>query len=150
MQEHKSNIIEMTADIVSSFVGQNTVDVDALPDLIHSIYGTLADIGSPSEMAAVIEPLKPAVPIKKSITPAFLISLEDGKPYKSLKRHLRTKYNMTPEDYRAKWGLPKHYPMVAPDYAANRSAIAKSMGFGKAAPAQKPVTKAAASKGAKR
>jgi predicted transcriptional regulator len=137
MEDMKSKLLEMTADIVSSFVVQNTVSVDALPDFIHAVHRTLANIGSVPEAQAV-EAQKPAVAIKKSITPAFLISLEDGRPYKSLKRHLRTKYNMTPDDYRAKWGLPKHYPMVAPDYAASRSAIAKSIGFGRGGPAPKP------------
>jgi len=150
MADATGNIIEHTAEIVAAFVGQNKVSADALPDLIKSIYGVLTNIGAPSAVAP--EKLAPAVSIKKSITPDFLISLEDGKKYKSLKRHLRTQYNMSPEDYRAKWGLPKDYPMVAPNYAASRSALAKSMGLGRggaqkaAAPkparARKPTAKA--------
>ena len=129
MDEATGNIIEHTADIVAAFVGQNKVSTDALPDLIKSVYGVLANIGTP--VAVAPEKLAPAVPIKKSITPDFLISLEDGKKYKSLKRHLRTQYNMSPEDYRTKWGLQKDYPRVAPNYAASRSALAKSMGLGR-------------------
>ncbi len=129
MSDSNSQVIAMTADIVASFVAQNTVSAEALPVLIRSIYGALSSIGAATGEPAA-EPQRPAVSIKKSITPAYLISLEDGKPYKSLKRHLRTKYNLSPDEYRAKWGLPKSYPMVAPDYAANRSALAKSMGLG--------------------
>ncbi len=141
MEDAKNNVIEMTADIVSSFVGQNAVSTEALPDLIRSVYSALANIGS-APAANVTEVQKPAVPIKKSVTPEFLISLEDGRKYKSLKRHLRTQYNMSPEDYRAKWGLPKDYPMVAPDYAASRSALAKTMGLGRGGAAGKKVAAA--------
>jgi predicted transcriptional regulator len=135
-----TNLAELTADIVSSYVGQNHVSADALPALIRTVYDGLANLGG----AAVVAPtaLIPAVPIKKSITPEFLISLEDGRKYKSLKRHLRTAYNLSPEDYRAKWGLPKDYPMVAPAYAASRSALAKAAGLGQIArkkPAPAPV-----------
>lgn len=130
MADNSTDIIEHTADIVSSFVGQNRVSADALPDLIKSVYSTLANIGAPAPSAAP-EKQAPAVSIKKSVTPEFLISLEDGNKYKSLKRHLRTKYDMSPEEYRTKWGLPKDYPMVAPAYAASRSALAKSMGLGR-------------------
>lgn len=143
MPDEKSAIIEMTADIVSAYVGQNSVPAADLPSLINSVHTALAGI---SIGAAVAEPAAakaPAVAIKKSITPEFLICLEDGRKFKSLKRHLRTAYSMTPEDYRSKWGLPRDYPMVAPDYAASRSALAKSMGLGqggrqaaKAAPAK--------------
>jgi len=132
MEDTPTKIIEHTSDIVSAFVGQNQVSLDALPELISSVYSALTTIGAPV-VAAAPEQQTPAVPIKKSITPDFLISLEDGHPYKSLKRHLRTKYNMSPDDYRAKWGLPKDYPMVAPAYAASRSALAKSMGLGRIA-----------------
>jgi predicted transcriptional regulator len=130
MDENTANIVEHTADIVSAFVGQSKLSPDALPDLIRSVYAALASINTP-EAAPAAEKQAPAVPIKKSITPDYLISLEDGNKYKSLKRHLRTKYDMSPEDYRAKWGLPKDYPMVAPAYAASRSALAKSMGLGR-------------------
>jgi predicted transcriptional regulator len=151
MEDNSNNVVEYTADIVSAFVGQNKVAVEALPDLIKSIYATLTTIGSPTAAPAA-EQQTPAVPIKKSITPEFLISLEDGKKYKSLKRHLRTKYDMSPEDYRAKWGLPKDYPMVAPAYAANRSALAKTMGLGlggRGRVAAKPAPKARTSRAPK-
>jgi predicted transcriptional regulator len=146
MEETSTNVVEHTADIVAAFVSQNKVSAEALPDLIKSIHATLLSIGEPA--AEVAEPQKPFVSIKKSVTPDFLISLEDGKKYKSLKRHLRTQYNMSPEDYRAKWGLPKDYPMVAPNYAASRSALAKAMGLGrggaaKAAAKPAPKTRAA-------
>jgi predicted transcriptional regulator len=140
VEDTATNLVEHTADIVSAFVGQNKVSADALPDLIKSIYGALVSMGAPAAPAP--EKQIPAVSIKKSITPDFLISLEDGNKYKSLKRHLRTKYDMSPEDYRAKWGLPKDYPMVAPAYAASRSALAKSMGLGRGGLAKKPVAKA--------
>ena len=114
--------INLTAEIVSAFVSNNPVPQSELPALIGNVYAALARIFR--------EKLKPAVPINKSVTPDFLISLEDGKRYKSLKRHLRTAYNMTPEQYRAKWDLPPDYPMVAPNYAKKRSELARSMGLG--------------------
>jgi predicted transcriptional regulator len=124
------NFTALTADIVASYVAQNRVSLEALTDLIGNVYSTLSTIGSGPEPVAA-ERQKPAVPIKKSITPEFLISLEDGRKYKSLKRHLRTAHNMSPEDYRAKWGLNADYPMVAPAYSASRSSMAKSMGLGR-------------------
>jgi predicted transcriptional regulator len=124
-------LIEMTAEIVAAYVGANKVPTGELSGLIHSVHKALNGVGGP---APVAEPVKePAVPIKKSITPEFLICLEDGRRFKSLKRHLRAKFGMSPEDYRAKWGLPKDYPMVAPNYARARSDLAKSMGLGQAA-----------------
>ncbi len=127
--DDKSEIIEMTADIVSAYVGNNSVTAADLPGLIQSVHRALSTVsgGEPVQEAA---PKEPAVPIKKSITPDYLVCLEDGRKFKSLKRHLRTKYNMSPEDYRAKWGLPKDYPMVAPNYAKARSDLAKQMGLG--------------------
>ena len=127
--DEKSEIIEMTADIVSAYVGANTVSATDLPSLIQSVHKALAGV-STGEEAVEVAPKEPAVSIKKSITPDFLICLEDGRKFKSLKRHLRTKYNMSPEEYRAKWGLPKDYPMVAPNYAKARSDLAKQMGLG--------------------
>src|SRR3954468_16121713 len=127
--DEKSEVIEMTADIVSAYVGNNSVTAADLPALIQSVHRALAGISSGSE-AAEAAPKDPAVPVKKSITPDFLVCLEDGRKFKSLKRHLRTKYNMSPEEYRAKWGLPKDYPMVAPNYAKARSDLAKQMGLG--------------------
>ena len=119
----------MTTDIVSAYVGNNSVGSAELPSLIQSVYRALSGVGgveAPMEPA----PKEPAVSVKKSITADYLICLEDGRKFKSLKRHLRTKYNMSPEDYRAKWGLAKDYPMVAPNYARARSDLAKQMGLG--------------------
>lgn len=143
--EDNAELLTLTADIAAAYVSNNTVQASDVPSVIQTIYRALAGVGS-AAAAPTPEPQKPAVPIKKSITPDFLISLEDGKKYKSLKRHLRTQYNMSPEDYRAKWGLPKDYPMVAPNYAASRSALAKSMGLGRggAAKSAKPAAKAKA------
>jgi predicted transcriptional regulator len=127
--EDKSEIIEMTTDIVAAYVGNNTVSTADLPALIQSVYRSLSGVLSGGE-AVEAAPKEPAVAVKRSITPDFLICLEDGRKFKSLKRHLRTKYNMSPEDYRAKWGLAKDYPMVAPNYARARSDLAKQMGLG--------------------
>jgi predicted transcriptional regulator len=127
--DDKSEIIEMTADIVAAYVGANSVAAGDLPSLIQSVHRALSSVASGAE-AAEAAPKEPAVPVKKSITPDYLICLEDGRKFKSLKRHLRTKYNMSPEDYRAKWSLAKDYPMVAPNYAKARSELAKQMGLG--------------------
>lgn len=127
--DDKSEIIEMTADIVSAYVGNNSVSATDLPSLIQSVHRALAGVSTGVEPVEVA-PKEPAVPLKRSITPDYLICLEDGRKFKSLKRHLRTKYNMSPEDYRAKWGLAKDYPMVAPNYAKARSDLAKQMGLG--------------------
>jgi len=124
----ETDLIGMTADIVSAFVSNNAIAADALPHLIAGVHGALA--GTTQVAAPEPEPQTPAVSIRKSITPDHIICLEDGKPFKSMKRHLFNKYGLTPEDYRAKWGLPKDYPMVAPNYAAARSELAKSMGLG--------------------
>ena len=138
-----SELIELTADIASAYVSNNTVAVNDLPGLIRNIHAALIGVGGPVEKP--VEPQSPAVSIKKSLTDDYLICLEDGRKFKSLKRHLRTKYNMSPEEYRAKWGLPKTYPMVAPAYAAARSNLAKQMGLGQGGrkPAKaKPAVKA--------
>jgi predicted transcriptional regulator len=127
--DDKSEIIEMTADIVSAYVGNNSVSASELPSLIQSVHRALASVANGGD-AVEAAPKEPAVPVKRSITPDHLVCLEDGRKFKSLKRHLRTKYNMSPEDYRAKWGLPKEYPMVAPNYAKARSELAKQMGLG--------------------
>jgi predicted transcriptional regulator len=127
--DDKPEIIEMTAEIVAAYVENNTIPATELPSLIQSVHGAL--IGITSTVETVESPQKePAVPVRRSITPDHLVCLEDGRKFKSLKRHLRTKYNMSPEDYRAKWGLPKDYPMVAPNYAKARSDLAKQMGLG--------------------
>lgn len=124
-----ANFIELTAEIVSAYVSNNTVSAAEIPSLISQVYSALSRVsGKPGESPA--EPLKPAVSVKKSITPEHLVCLEDGKKFKSLKRHLRTQYNMTPEQYREKWSLGADYPMVAPNYAAARSQLAKQMGLG--------------------
>src|SRR5215218_4397641 len=123
------NYLELSAEIVAAFVTNNSVTTSDLPALIGSVHAALKNVANGGAQKTP-EPLTPAVPIKKSITPDFLISLEDGKRYKSLKRHLRTSYDMTPEQYRVKWGLPPDYPMVAPNYAKARSELAKTMGLG--------------------
>jgi predicted transcriptional regulator len=127
--DDQSEIIEMTADIVSAYVGNNSVSANDLPSLIQSVHRALSGVATGVETVE-IAPKEPAVPVKRSITPDYLICLEDGRKFKSLKRHLRTKYNLSPEDYRAKWGLAKDYPMVAPNYAKARSDLAKQMGLG--------------------
>jgi len=124
----QDELLTLTADIVAAHVSNNTVAVADLPGLIKEVYGTLAKAGGTVEP----EPEKPvpAVPIKKSIQPDHLVCLEDGKKLKMLKRHLKTAYNMTPEEYRERWGLPADYPMVAPNYAKQRSDLAKQIGLG--------------------
>ena len=124
-----ANLIDLTADIVSAYVSNNTVASTDLPGLINEVYGALQRTASTSTEPEP-EPLKPAVPVKKSVMPDYIICLEDGKKFKSLKRHLRAKYDMTPDEYREKWGLPFDYPMVAPSYARKRSQLAKKMGLG--------------------
>lgn len=128
--ETTQQLIELTAGIAASYVANNTVASADLPALIHGVHAALKAVGEPVVVAVVEERRPPAVSIRKSVGEDFLICLEDGLKFRSLKRHLRTKYNMSPEDYRAKWGLPKDYPMVAPSYAAARSAMAKQMGLG--------------------
>lgn len=123
------NFIELTANIVSAYVGNNPTPASELPALISQIHSALVRV-SGGHVEAAVEPAKPAVPVKKSMTSDYLVCLEDGKKFKSLKRHLRTQYNMTPEQYREKWGLPADYPMVAPSYAVARSQLAKKMGLG--------------------
>ena len=124
-----TSYIELAADIVSAYVSNNSVSAADLPSLINEVHAALQRV-SKGETEATPEPLKPAVPLKKSVTPDHIICLEDGKKFKSLKRHLRTQYNMSPEQYREKWGLPADYPMVAPNYAQARSELAKQMGLG--------------------
>ena len=124
-----SNYIELAADIVSAYVSNNSVPSGDLPTLINEIHTALMRVGG-GTIEAPIEAPKPAVPLKKSVTPDYIICLEDGKKFKSLKRHLRTQYSMTPEQYREKWSLAPDYPMVAPNYAAARSQLAKQMGLG--------------------
>lgn len=127
--ENKTETIDMTAEIVSAFVGNNTIPASELPALILNVYQALNSING-GEEPKVETPKEPAVSIKKSVSNDHIICLEDGRKFKSLKRHLRTKYNMSPEEYRIKWNLPKDYPMVAPAYAKARSELAKQMGLG--------------------
>ena len=123
------NFIDLTTTIVSAYVSNNPMPASELPALISQIHAALLRV-STGRTELPIEPAKPAVPVKKSMTADYLICLEDGKRFKSLKRHLRTQYGMTPEQYRDKWGLPADYPMVAPNYAVARSQLAKKMGLG--------------------
>lgn len=128
LEDHDTlDVVGLTADIVSAYVAHNPVPAGELPDLIIAVNGAIRNLQAPSPMAA--EPLVPAVPVKRSITLDHIISLEDGKPYKTLKRHLALR-GMTPEQYREKWGLRSDYPMSAPNYSKARSAFAKSIGLG--------------------
>ena len=124
-----TQFIALTADIVSAYVSNNTVPASDIPNLINQVHLALLRV-SGGQNETQPEPLKPAISVKKSTTPEYIVCLEDGKKFKSLKRHLRTQYNMTPEQYREKWQLPTDYPMVAPNYAAARSQLAKQMGLG--------------------
>jgi predicted transcriptional regulator len=133
-----AQLVELSADIVSAYVSHNALSATDLPKLISTVHAALIGLGGVAEPEPAVE-LRPAVPVKKSITPDYLICLEDGKKFKSLKRHLRTEYDMSPEEYRSKWGLPPDYPMVAPTYSEARSRLAKTIGLGrkpKTAPAR--------------
>jgi predicted transcriptional regulator len=132
MADHsdETSCIQLTANIASAYVSNNTVSSAEIPALITQVYSALMRLSTVTAVAAPAGPLTPAVPIKRSITLEYLICLEDGKKFKSLKRHLRTQHQMTPDQYRAKWNLPGDYPMVAPKYAAVRSQLAKQMGLG--------------------
>ena len=130
MKENDRNnneLLSLTADIVSSHLANNTVAVSDIAPLIEQVYKTLVRVGS-SEPGA--EKPKPAVTVRRSVTPNYIVCLEDGKKLKMLKRHLKTRYNLTPDEYREKWGLPSDYPMVAPNYAAQRRELAKQIGLG--------------------
>lgn len=122
--------LELTASIVSAYVANNAVPTAELASLIASVASKLSELSGGSPAVPATTELKPAVPIKKSVTPDYLISLEDGRKFKSLKRALATRYGMTPDEYRAKWGLPHDYPMVAPNYSKARSELAKQIGLG--------------------
>lgn len=132
VKSSQNEILRMTAQVVAAYLGNNMLPAAQIPEVINTVYGALSGIGAGGGEGKG-EPQKPAVPIKKSITPEYVICLEDGKKLKMLKRHLRTTYGMTPDEYRAKWGLPADYPMVAPNYAAQRSAFAKKIGLGRTA-----------------
>ena len=126
-QSNQNELLALTTQIVAAHVANNTVAVTDLPQLIHEVFRTLASVGT---APVVLERPQPAVPVKKSVTPDYIICLEDGKKLKMLKRHLKTAYNMSPEEYRDRWGLPTDYPMVAPNYALHRSSLAKKIGLG--------------------
>ena len=125
----KNGLLSMVTDIVSAHLSNNTVPLGDIPRLIHEVYGALTGLGQVPAKSA--DRLEPAVSVKKSVTADYIICLEDGKKFKSLKRHLRTRYSMTPDEYRAKWSLPHDYPMVAPKYAEHRSRLAKAIGLGR-------------------
>ncbi len=124
----REEMLRMTTDVVSAYVGNNATATNQLPDLIKTVHGSLNALG---EAQAVEAAPKPAVPVRRSLTPEYLVCLEDGKKLKMLKRYLRTTYDMSPDDYRQKWGLPADYPMVAPNYAKRRSEFAKRIGLGR-------------------
>lgn len=125
----KRDLVGMAAEIVSAYVSSNPVTPQEIPGLIRTVYAALAEV-SGAPIAALEPAQEPAVAVKKSVTADYIICLEDGKKFKSLKRHLRTRYGMTPDEYRSKWALPHDYPMVAPNYAKERSTLAKRMGLG--------------------
>ena len=131
-----ADLRELTAEVVSAYVSNNSVPMSDLPGLISQVYTALGDTRSAEAPAQPAEKPKPAVPVKKSVTDDYIVCLEDGKQFKSLKRHLSSKYDMTPEEYRQRWGLPADYPMVAPAYAAARSKLAREMGLGRKAGAK--------------
>ena len=136
-RSNTSDLLTLTTEIVAAHVANNSVAVADLPQLIHEVYRTLSSVGN-----APVQPERPqpAVPVKKSVNPDYIICLEDGKKLKMLKRHLKTAYNMTPEEYRERWGLPADYPMVAPNYAQHRSSLAKKIGLG-TKPRKRPAAK---------
>ena len=125
----RPDYVALTAEIVSAYVSNNIVSATDIPSLIAQVHGALSRVSNGAAVAAA-ETQKPAISLKRSVTPEYIVCLEDGKKFKSLKRHLRTQYKMTPEQYREKWGLAADYPMVAPNYAAARSSLAKQMGLG--------------------
>jgi predicted transcriptional regulator len=126
----QSEILRLAVDIVSAYVGNNAVAADQVPEVINSVYSSLSSLDTKDGEANAAPP-KPAISVRRSINPDYIVCLEDGKKLKMLKRHLRAAYNMTPDEYRAKWGLPADYPMVAPNYAAQRSDFAKKIGLGR-------------------
>jgi predicted transcriptional regulator len=126
----ESALLRLSADVVAAYVAQNPLQPQAIPELIRSVHQTLADLGKPQEIR-LPERHKPAVPINRSVHQDYIVCLEDGKKLKMLKRYLRAKFDLSPEEYRRKWGLPPDYPMVAPAYAARRSDFAKQIGLGR-------------------
>lgn len=134
-QNQSEIYLELTSEVIAAYVANNPVSTTELPSLIGEVHAALAKAGGQEDKASEVA-AKPAVPVKKSVTDDYIVCLEDGKKFKSLKRHLRSHYDLSPEEYREKWGLPVDYPMVAPNYAKARSALARKMGLGR-----KPGTK---------
>ena len=128
----REEILRMAVDIVAAYVSNNQLPASQIPEVIDTIFRSLSSLDG-AQAEAVAEPQKPAVPVRRSVHPDYIVCLEDGKQLKMLKRHLRTTYDMTPEEYRAKWNLPPDYPMVAPNYARQRSDFAKKIGLGRKA-----------------
>ena len=129
-----SEHLKITSEIVAAYIGRNETAAKDLPELIRSVYDAVINLEPKREASEPVVPATPAIPVEQSVTDEFIYSLEDGQPYKSLKRHLKAKYNMSPEDYRQKWNLPADYPMVAPAYARERSELAKKSGLGRHRP----------------
>ncbi|MBC6439491.1 MAG: MucR family transcriptional regulator [Rhodospirillales bacterium] len=129
----RGELLEMTTEIVSAYVSNNSTDANALPDLVRRVHDTLAQIAEAKTAEPASEAPEPAVPIRKSVQPDYIVCLEDGKKLKVLKRYIRTNYGMTPSEYKARWGLPADYPMVAPNYSRARSEFAKNIGLGRKA-----------------
>ena len=130
----QGEILRMTAEVVAAYVGNNSLSATQLPEVINTVYGTFNRVNGATTPANG-QPQKAAIPVRRSITPDYIVCLEDGKKLKMLKRHLRTVYGLSPDEYRAKWGLPTNYPMVAPNYSKQRSAFAKKIGLGRSAAA---------------
>ena len=130
----QGEILRMTAEVVAAYVGNNSLSATQLPEVINTVYGTLNRVNGATTLANG-QPQKAAIPVRRSITPDYIVCLEDGKKLKMLKRHLRTVYGLSPDEYRAKWRLPTDYPMVAPNYSKQRSAFAKKIGLGRSAAA---------------
>ncbi|MEE2688176.1 MAG: MucR family transcriptional regulator [Pseudomonadota bacterium] len=132
----RGDILRMTAEVVAAYVGNNTLPATQLPEVINTVYGTLNRVNGSSVASLNVQAQRAAVSVRRSITPDYIICLEDGKKLKMLKRHLRTAYGLTPDEYRIKWGLPPDYPMVAPNYSKKRSTFAKKIGLGRSDVAQ--------------
>ncbi|MDR3470158.1 MAG: MucR family transcriptional regulator [Devosia sp.] len=145
-QNNDETLIEVTAEVVAAYVSNNALSAGDLPNLLSAVYTALSGLRQPVQQVAQEEPQKPAVPVRKSVTPDYIVCLDDGQKFKSLKRHL-AQLGMTPQQYRSKWQLPSDYPMVAPNYSATRSALAKSRGLGKKVPPVKAAPAAVKSRG---
>ena len=147
-QASREDALRLSVEIVASYLANNSVSAGSIPDLIRSVHGSLTNLGRPEAPARPPEKQKPAVPIGRSVHEDYIVCLEDGKRLKMLKRYLRSRHNLTPDEYRRKWGLPPDYPMVAPAYATRRSEFAKQIGLGRGVRRQRSGTTGAAAKGA--